>query len=60
MLGYKEKQFPAWVVSLEQLVPPDNFYRQLEAKLDLSFVYNLVKGRYTSSMGRPPLIPSGN
>ena len=25
-------------VSLENLVPPSNFYRLLEAKLDLSFV----------------------
>jgi transposase len=57
MLGQKEKQFTARVVSLEQLVPPDNFYRQLEAKLDLSFVYDLVKGCYASSTGRPSIDP---
>jgi transposase len=57
MLGQKEKQFTARVVSLEQLVPPDNFYRQLEANLDLSFVYDLVKGCYASSMGRPSIDP---
>jgi transposase len=57
MLGQKEKQFTAQVVSLEQLVPPDNFYRQLEAKLDLSFVYDLVKGCYASSRGRPSIDP---
>jgi transposase len=57
MLGQKEKQFTARVVSLEQLVPQDNFYRQLEAKLDLSFVYDLVKGCYASAMGRPSIDP---
>ena len=66
MLGQKEKQFTARVVSLEQLVPPDNFYRQPEANLDLSFVYDLVKGCYASAMGRPSICslkafaPSGN
>ena len=57
MLGQKEKQFTARVVSLEQLIPPDNFYRQLEAKLDLSFVYDLVKGCYASARGRPSIDP---
>jgi transposase len=57
MLRQKEKQFTAQVVSLEQLVPQDNFYRQLEDKLDLSFVYDLVKGCYASSMGRPSIDP---
>jgi transposase len=57
MLGQKEKDFTARVVSLEQLVPPDNFYRQLEAKLDLSFVYDLVKSCYASAMGRPSIDP---
>jgi transposase len=57
MLGQKEKQFTARVISLEQLVPPDNFYRQLEAKLDLSFVYDLVKGCYASARGRPSIDP---
>src|SRR5712691_1404063 len=58
MLGQKEKQFKAHVaLSLEQLVPQDNFYRQLEAKLDLSFVYDLVKRCYASTMGRPSIDP---
>ena len=57
MLGQKEKQFTARVVSLEQLVPLDNFYHQLEAKLDLSFVYDLVKDCYASSIGRPSIDP---
>ncbi|MCA9906957.1 MAG: transposase, partial [Anaerolineae bacterium] len=44
-------------VSLEQLVPADNFYRQVEAKLDLSFVRELVAAYYATTMGRPSIDP---
>ena len=47
MLGCKVKFFkfhPA--ISLEDLVPKNNFYRHVEAKLDLSFVRELVKECY--------------
>ena len=44
------------LVSLEALVPPDHFYRQLEAKLDLGFVRALVHGRSEAS-GRPAIDP---
>src|SRR3712207_5482470 len=43
-------------VSLEELVPEDNFYRRLQRTLDLSFVRDLVKDRYASS-GRPSVDP---
>lgn len=43
MLAEKERSFQPCVVSLEALVPADNFYRQVEAKLDLSFVRDLVQ-----------------
>jgi hypothetical protein len=58
MLGQKVrtcKVHPA--ISLEQLVPQDHFYRQVEAKLDLSFVRELVKDMYASPMGRPSIDP---
>lgn len=58
MLGYKAKHFKQHTaISLEQLVPQDNFYRHVEAKLDLSFVRELVKDCYASSMGRPSIDP---
>ncbi len=57
MRGQKQKAFKARVVCLEQLVPAHHFYRQLEAKLDLSFVQELVKDCYASSMGRPSIDP---
>src|SRR5215216_2874452 len=43
-------------VSLEALVPPSNFYRHLEAKLDLSFVREWVREVY-AERGRPSLDP---
>src|SRR5918994_1023095 len=43
-------------VSLENLVPPSNFYRHLEAKLDLSFGREWVTERY-AERGRPSIDP---
>jgi transposase len=44
------------LVSLETLVPRDHFYRQLEAKLDLGFVREVVGGLYEPT-GRPSIDP---
>ena len=57
MMGTKERSFgllPS--VTLEELVPPDHFYRHLEAALDMSFVRNLVRETY-ADIGRPSLDP---
>lgn len=57
MLGEKQRQFKSHpAITLEALVPEDNFYRQLEAKLDLSFVRDLVADCYTP-FGRPSVDP---
>jgi len=57
MMGTKIRNFsPLPNLSLEQLVPQANFYRCLEATLDLSFVRELVKDCYASS-GRPSVDP---
>ena len=54
MLGRKTKNFKRHTaVSLEDLVPEDNFYQHLEAALDLSFVRDLVRDCCSPSMGRP-------
>ena len=42
--------------SLDDLVPPDHFYRHLERTLDLAFVRELVRGTY-AEIGRPSLDP---
>jgi hypothetical protein len=46
MMGTKIRNFAPLPreVSLEDLVPKDNFYRRLEATLNLSFVRDLVEG----------------
>jgi transposase len=43
-------------VSLEALIPPDNFYRHLHAKLDLGFVRDWARELY-AERGRPSIDP---
>ena len=58
MLGHKARNFrPLNGISLEDLVPEDNFYRHLEGCLDLSFVHDLWPPATRKSAG-PPLIQS--
>ncbi len=57
MMGTKIRNFaPLPDLSLEELVPKDNFYRRLDQTLDLSFVRDLVKDCYAAS-GRPSIDP---
>jgi len=57
MMGIKERAFGLLPpVSLEDLVPPDHFYRHLERTLDLVFVRDLVRDTYADS-GRPSIDP---
>ena len=56
MLSQKDRDFQPHVVSLEALIPTDNFYRKVEAKLDLSFVRDLVRHLY-KPFGRPSIDP---
>jgi transposase len=58
MMGIKQRVFDPLPrqVSLEELVPKDNFYRHLEATLDLSFVRELVRPLYAKG-GRPSVDP---
>ena len=47
VMGTKGRVFaPLPPVTLEDLVPPDHFYRHLERSLDLSFVRDLVRDTY--------------
>src|SRR5215211_6637392 len=57
MLGHKPRDFrPLTAVSLEELVPEDNFYRQVERSIDLSFVHDLANDFY-SNIGRTSVDP---
>jgi transposase len=57
MLGTKPRLFASHLtVSLDQLVPHDDFYRFLDARLDLSFVRDWVEPAYACK-GRPSIDP---
>ena len=58
MMGTKKiRNFaPLPDLSLEDLVPQDNFHRRLDAIVHLSFVRDLVRDCYASS-GRPSVDP---
>src|SRR5688500_10530519 len=57
MLGHKAREFKQHKsISLEELVPEDNFYRQVERSMDLSFVRKLAV-EYYASVGRPSIDP---
>ena len=57
MMGKKERHFaPLIKVSVEELVPPDHFYRHVERTLDLSFVREFVQQTYAKG-GRPSIDP---
>jgi transposase len=58
VMGTKERIFSPLPhdVSLENLLPKDNFYRRLEERLDLSFVRELVRPLYASG-GRSSVDP---
>ncbi|PLT35956.1 IS1182 family transposase [Bacillus sp. V5-8f] len=44
------------MVTLDQLVPEDHLVRKMEAAIDFSFIYDLVKDVY-SEVGRPSIDP---
>jgi hypothetical protein len=54
MMGRKARVITArHTASLEDLVPPDDFYRHLDRVLDLAFVRELVRDTYAPP-GRAP------
>src|SRR4051795_10387611 len=57
MMGIKVRSFaPLCNRAVEDLVPADNFYRHLEAQLDLGFVRDVVRTTY-KECGRPSVDP---
>ena len=57
MLGHKSRDFRQHeFISLENLVPEDNFYRLVERSIDLCFVRDLADEFY-SNIGRPSIDP---
>jgi transposase len=57
MLGRKNRDFKQHeYISLEDMVPEDNFFRQVERSIDFDFVRDLVSDFY-SNIGRPSIDP---
>ena len=50
-------QLAIHLVTMEDLMPQGHFLRQLEAALDLSFVYEETAHLYSKKYGRPPIDP---
>jgi len=42
---------------MEDLVPKDHILRKIEKAIDFSFIYDLVKDRYSEDTGRPNIDP---
>jgi transposase len=58
MMGTKARVFtPITSLSLDELVPPDHFYRHVDRVLDLAFVRDLVQDCYAAGLGRPSVDP---
>jgi len=45
-------------VCIDQLVPSDHLLRKIEAKVDFSFIHDIVKNFYCDNNGRPALDPT--
>src|SRR5207302_601510 len=52
-IAHKSTCFKPRLKTLEQRVPTDNCYRPLEAKVDLSFVSDVVKHCWANALGSP-------
>lgn len=46
-----------WMLSLEDIVPEDHLLRAIDNAVDFSFIYDLVKDRYSEDQGRPSFDP---
>jgi transposase len=44
------------MITIDQLVPPNHLVRKMEAAIDFTFIYDLVKEMY-SEVGRPSIDP---
>lgn len=51
----KRTQFE--ITSIDQLVPKDHLVRKIDACIDFSFIYDLVKDLYSTETGRPSIDP---
>lgn len=53
----KEKRNQIQMFCIEDLVPEDHLLRKIEKAIDWSFIYDLVKDKYSKEKGRPSIDP---
>ncbi|SHD75925.1 conserved protein of unknown function [[Clostridium] ultunense Esp] len=56
-INNSDKRTQVEITSIDQLVPEDHLVRKLDACIDFSFIYHLVKDMYSTETGRPSIDP---
>ncbi len=56
-INNSDKRTQVEITSIDQLVPEDHLVRKLDACIDFSFIYDLVKDKYSTETGRPSIDP---
>ena len=49
--------FQLQIICLDEMVPKDHLLRKIDAAIDWSFIYDLVKDKYSPDKGRPSIDP---
>ena len=58
MITNKDKRnYQIQMFSIDELVPKDHLLRKIEEAIDWSFIYDLVKDKYSEDKGRPSIDP---
>ncbi len=52
-----EARYQLSVVSLDELFPSNHLVRKIEKAIDFTFIYDLVKDKYSQDNGRPSVDP---
>lgn len=45
------------IISVDDLVPKDHLIRKIDKSMDFTFIYDLVKDKYSDTIGRPSVDP---
>ena len=53
----KGKQLKIHCITIEDLVPKEHFLRKVDKHVNFSFIYDEVKGLYSTKIGRPSIDP---
>jgi len=54
---WEERRRTAEIADIEELMPKEHLLRKIDATVDFSFIYELVRGLYSEKQGRPSVDP---